>query len=369
MDLQALIDSQHPNSTLELPPGEFFGQVRIDRPITIVGHGKATWIGSRTAPTIIITSSGVRLRSLMVEITTGSEHVAIEASPGTDPVLEKVIVSGLVVGVPDENIREQVIEDEPAQCTRISFLPPPPLSPSDLPMPANIQVPLPSASGQPSPSVLSSSPYSFSPGGDPTPVPESAPAARLIGAVLSIFHDPWKTLLIGISVVLGIVALLQYVDTGKGSTKQTVDLGAKLNKAEADNRALSQEIDRLKAVVAQKEKDNETVRAVNTQREHESKLLRVTLSDANKATEALRVIISEKDTDLAKWKRYASEMEKYASQWETFAGQRSHEVGSFERGKQREKRETARSNGWINMDRRSFTDPWLPLPVLEPWKP
>jgi len=99
MDLQALIKSQLPNGRLELPPGEFFGHVVIDRPLTVVGKGKSTWIGSKTAPTIRITAAGVKLQNFMVEVTTGSDGVAIEADPGTNPTLEDVIVWGLVKGV------------------------------------------------------------------------------------------------------------------------------------------------------------------------------------------------------------------------------------------------------------------------------
>jgi hypothetical protein len=45
----------------ELPPGEFSGQVPIDKPLTLVGKGKSTWIGSRAAPTVRTTSQGVKL--------------------------------------------------------------------------------------------------------------------------------------------------------------------------------------------------------------------------------------------------------------------------------------------------------------------
>ncbi len=127
MKLQPLINSQADNGTLQLPPGEFFGQVTIDRPMTIVGRGKGTWIGSRTSPTIRIRSSGVKLQNLLVEITTGPDDVAIEALPGVNPSLEDVQVRGRVVGVSAGNIKKDTSRKDPGT-TQIAFLPPPPMS-------------------------------------------------------------------------------------------------------------------------------------------------------------------------------------------------------------------------------------------------
>lgn len=125
--LQATIDNQEPGNTLNLLPGEFFGQVVIDRPVTIVGRGRATWIGSRMFPTIRITAPGVVLKNLMVEVTTDPEGVAIEAAPESRPVLEDVRVTGALVGVPPENIRTGAAPVDRAR-SPITFLPPPPIS-------------------------------------------------------------------------------------------------------------------------------------------------------------------------------------------------------------------------------------------------
>jgi len=108
---------------LVLPPGEFFGQVIVDRPLTIVGKGKSTWIGSRSAPTIRITATGVKLQDLMVEVTAGPQEIVIQAEPGSNPILENVIAKGLIVGVSHENVSGDDIDSG-----RISFLPPPPIS-------------------------------------------------------------------------------------------------------------------------------------------------------------------------------------------------------------------------------------------------
>jgi len=126
MELQLLIDSETPGSRLELQPGEFFGQVTIDKALIIAGKGKSTWIGSRIAPTIRITVPGVKLQNLMVEVTACEDAIALEALPGTNPVLEDVVARGRIVGVSPDNIRSTapVMEKKP---TKVSFEPPPPL--------------------------------------------------------------------------------------------------------------------------------------------------------------------------------------------------------------------------------------------------
>jgi nitrous oxidase accessory protein NosD len=115
MDLQARISGQPPGSTLQLLPGEFFGPVKVDKSITIVGRGKSTWVGSRQSPTIRIVAAGVQLQNLMVEVTRDKEGVAVEAAPGTNPVLLDCEIVGSVVGVPAENVRnsETAPEEEP----------------------------------------------------------------------------------------------------------------------------------------------------------------------------------------------------------------------------------------------------------------
>ncbi len=125
MDLQSMINSQPSDGRLELPPGEFFGQIVIDRRITVVGQGKGTWIGSRTSPTIRITSPGVKLRNLMIESTEGPNTIAIYAAPGANPELEDVIVRGRTEGIRKDDIHftQDVPRDE---AVRISFAPPPP---------------------------------------------------------------------------------------------------------------------------------------------------------------------------------------------------------------------------------------------------
>jgi len=140
LGLQSLINSQPSNGTLQLPPGEYFGQVTIDRPMTIVAQSKGTWIGSQTSPTIRITSLGVKLQNLMVEITTGPDDVAIEAATEVNPILENVQVRGRVVGVPSESVITDANRDG-ADKTQITFLPPPPISAGALSQEAGVSPP------------------------------------------------------------------------------------------------------------------------------------------------------------------------------------------------------------------------------------
>jgi len=131
MDLQTLINAKSSNGKLDLLPGEYFGQVTIDRPMTIVGKGTSTWIGSKKSPAIRITVPGVRLQNLMVELTEDPHGSAIQAEAGCDPVLEDVIVRGLLPGVCDTRISTEN-SHQLESSVQIVFAPPPPISPVSL---------------------------------------------------------------------------------------------------------------------------------------------------------------------------------------------------------------------------------------------
>jgi len=282
MDLQALINSQSPHSTLELPPGEFFGQVIIDRPLTIVGKGQSTWVGSRRGPTIIITCRGVKLQNLTVENTAGPEEIAIEASSGTDPVLESVVVRGLMVGVPLENVKDKAQKNgEPS--IQISFLPPPPMSPSDSSDPARsstaampttgpIQA---SSAGMPSQSPFAGSGLAHA--------VAAAPPSVFKSWILAIVRDPMKAFFIGVSVVMGVVIVLQYMDTGKGVTKQIEETKQLSKQLDTEKRQLEQEIDRRKGLVAQKEREIESIKKDKQGLEQQVAKLTATLTQKSRS--------------------------------------------------------------------------------------
>ncbi|MFH0822938.1 MAG: ankyrin repeat domain-containing protein, partial [Pseudomonadota bacterium] len=126
--IRQMILDQRTNGVLNLPPGEYFGQVVIDKPLTLEGAGKATWIGWKESPTIRITSHGVVIRNVVVEATNESEKIAIEAFPGTDPILVGVILRGTTVGMRPENIRDADFVEVPP--IKIKFVPPPPIKKS-----------------------------------------------------------------------------------------------------------------------------------------------------------------------------------------------------------------------------------------------
>ncbi len=104
-DLQQRINESQHETVLVLRPGEFIGQVTIDRPIIMEGQGKKTWVGALTGPVVKITSKGVVLRNLMIEAGGAPDDVAVEAVPGANPILENLIIRGAVIGIPAENVR------------------------------------------------------------------------------------------------------------------------------------------------------------------------------------------------------------------------------------------------------------------------
>jgi len=148
----------------------------------------------------------------MVENTVSPESVAIEASPGTDPVLENVVVSGLLVGVPPQNIRDHVVEDDPAESIQISFLPPPPLSPASSSEPAGISVKVTHVSRLAQSSVSGPPPYSPFTGRRPAAVRASTTVLGSLGSFLHVARDPWKVFLISAAAALSIVIVLQYME-------------------------------------------------------------------------------------------------------------------------------------------------------------
>lgn len=187
MDLQSLIKSGGANGKVELPPGEFFGQVIIDRPITVSGIGKASWIGSLTSPVIRIVSKGVKLKNLMVEVTTNAGNVAIEAEFGTNPVLENVVVRGLIVGVPSQNITSQAVDNKRLP-TPPSFASHPPIRSPEAAAVTQFS-PIPAATQQHTP---------------PSPIPVQLPVSPTISDPVIESQTPWGV----ITAILLIVLIL-----------------------------------------------------------------------------------------------------------------------------------------------------------------
>ncbi len=83
----------------ELPPGEVEGPLCADRPCVIEGGGSTLWAAH--GPVLTVTSPGVTIRNLRVEVTESGDQTAIQ-SEAPDLVLENVEVRGDVTGVPGE---------------------------------------------------------------------------------------------------------------------------------------------------------------------------------------------------------------------------------------------------------------------------
>ncbi len=77
--LQEAIDSAEPGSKLELPPGEYSGNIVIDKPLIIDGIDKsAVIVGDGNGTVVKIRSSYVTLKNLTI-VGSGSEHQNIDA--------------------------------------------------------------------------------------------------------------------------------------------------------------------------------------------------------------------------------------------------------------------------------------------------
>lgn len=102
--LQAMIDSAAPGAVIKLRPGEYLGAVVIDKPITVEGHGKKTWIGAKTSPVVLVKCGGVTLRNVMIEgLARGA--VGLEALASASPVIDDVEFRGMVRIIPGAGAR------------------------------------------------------------------------------------------------------------------------------------------------------------------------------------------------------------------------------------------------------------------------
>jgi hypothetical protein len=107
--VDSLIDIIEKNhfSEIHLFPNEFKGPLNIDRPVTIEGRGATIWVPK--GPGVHITSSGVHLRNLRIEVTESpiesnsiEDGCAIKIEPGVQTVLENILVRGTVSGIENE---------------------------------------------------------------------------------------------------------------------------------------------------------------------------------------------------------------------------------------------------------------------------
>ncbi len=77
--LQKIIDRVKPGSKIELPAGEFIGNIVIKKPLILVGQGDKTIINGENRGTVItINSSNVIIKNLKI-INSGSEHEKVDS--------------------------------------------------------------------------------------------------------------------------------------------------------------------------------------------------------------------------------------------------------------------------------------------------
>jgi len=279
MDLQALINSQAAGATLELPPGEFFEQVIIDKPLTIKGQGKSTWIGSRITPTIRITSSGVRLSNIMVENTAGLAAVAIESETGNAPVLESVIVKGLLLGVQQANIIDNSHADESPDI-QISFLPPPPMSSPESSRPDSVHSPMKATASSPQ-SVAANFYSQGSALSTKLSVVSSPGWQRTVQSLQGIYPSRVAKIIgVGFVLILGLLAGLKYIDRGQKIDEEIYQK----NRDEAAFLRLEEEVSRKYRVIVRQEqeieslkKDKQRLEKDRQRIEHESSRLKAAL--------------------------------------------------------------------------------------------
>lgn len=99
--LQKIIDDAPSGSTLQLARGEFAGPIIVNKPLVIEGNGAVIW--AHNGPVVRVSSAGVTLRDLEVEVTAPGAgpdlRVALWVENGTNAALQKVRVRGEIVGV------------------------------------------------------------------------------------------------------------------------------------------------------------------------------------------------------------------------------------------------------------------------------
>lgn len=100
--LQAWIDTALPGSVLNLPPGTYRGPARIDKPLTLDGHGKAIVDATGRGTVLTIHASRVTIRGLTLR-GSGDSHDAIDSaimvSEGDELLIENNRIEDVLFGI------------------------------------------------------------------------------------------------------------------------------------------------------------------------------------------------------------------------------------------------------------------------------
>lgn len=109
-EFQRLLDSMPEGEVLELLQSEYQGPIKINRPVTIEGHGST--LSSRTGPVCQVDHDRVTLRNLKIEVTDkasfesdSEDGCALQILGSSNPTLDDIEVRGSVCGLPAEEGR------------------------------------------------------------------------------------------------------------------------------------------------------------------------------------------------------------------------------------------------------------------------
>ena len=65
--LQARVDAAEPGATVEVPPGEYVGDLVLDRPLRLVGHGRPRLVGAGDGSVVRIRADGVTVEGFEID--------------------------------------------------------------------------------------------------------------------------------------------------------------------------------------------------------------------------------------------------------------------------------------------------------------
>jgi len=103
LDIQQLLDNSKPNSTVQLPSGEYEGPFNIWKPLIITGNSTTLW--GKKGPVLVVESSGVTIKNARIEITEFNDNpddFLCLVSKAKDTKYEKVEIIGNVKGINGE---------------------------------------------------------------------------------------------------------------------------------------------------------------------------------------------------------------------------------------------------------------------------